>query len=191
MPIRATPGDYQFQAQAGTVTIAAELTGHSLPTADGPLTTEDFIAVEVALFGPSGARLLISSGDFSLRLNPKKSPLPSHPFGAVFSSLKDPEWVPPETDGKSADPRSKTSVNSGGKEKGEAGSTPPVVKIPVPVMRAMAQRVQKAALPEGDRALPQAGLVFFGYHGKTTNLQSIELIYDGPAGKAVLQLHRP
>ena len=64
------------------------------------------------------------------------------------------------------------------------------MKIPVPVMRAMAQRVQKAALPEGDRALPQAGLVFFGYRGKTANLQSVELVYEGPAGKATLELQK-
>src|SRR2546426_388171 len=32
IPPRATPADYQSQAQAGTVTIAAEFTGHSLPT---------------------------------------------------------------------------------------------------------------------------------------------------------------
>src|SRR5438445_6532088 len=94
IPPRATPADYQFQATAGTTTIAAEFTGHSMPTGEGPLTSEDFVAVEVALYGASGARLTISSGDFSLRLNGKKAPLPSHPFGAVFSSLRDPEWVP-------------------------------------------------------------------------------------------------
>jgi hypothetical protein len=52
----------------------------------------------------------------------------------------------------------------------------------------MAQRVQKAALPEGDRTLPQAGLIFFQYRGKTQSIHSIELIYVGPAGKATLTL---
>jgi hypothetical protein len=56
------------------------------------------------------------------------------------------------------------------------------------VQRAMAQRVQRASLPEGDRPLPKAGLIFFQYRGKTQNLQSLELIYDGPAGKATLKL---
>jgi hypothetical protein len=52
----------------------------------------------------------------------------------------------------------------------------------------MAQRVQKASLPEGDRALPQAGLIFFQYRGKAQGIHSIELIYAGPAGKATLTL---
>ena len=52
----------------------------------------------------------------------------------------------------------------------------------------MAQRVQKASLPEGNRDLPQAGLLFFQFRGKEKNLQSIELLYDGPPGKATLKL---
>jgi hypothetical protein len=52
----------------------------------------------------------------------------------------------------------------------------------------MAKSVQKAVLPEGDRALPQAGLIFFSYRGKTKGITSIELIYAGPAGKATLPL---
>jgi hypothetical protein len=52
----------------------------------------------------------------------------------------------------------------------------------------MAQRTQKAALPLGDRALPQAGLIFFQYRGKAKSIQSVELIYSGSAGKATLKL---
>ena len=49
----------------------------------------------------------------------------------------------------------------------------------------MEQKVQKASLAEGDRPLPQAGLIFFEHRGKTT---SAELIYSGPTGKAILTL---
>src|SRR3981081_1860255 len=66
LPPRATPGDYQSQVQAGTVTIAAEFTGHSLATLEGPLTTEDYVAVETALFGPPDAQIKISAQHFSL-----------------------------------------------------------------------------------------------------------------------------
>jgi len=54
--------------------------------------------------------------------------------------------------------------------------------------RTMEQRVQKAALLEGERALPQAGLLFFEFRGKGKSVRSAELIYDGPAGKASLAL---
>ena len=167
------------------MTIAAEFTGHSLPTLEGPLTTEDYVSVETALFGPAGAQLKISAADFSLRVNGKKTPLASQPYGLIVTSLKDPEWVPPEPPA----PKSKSSIGGGGQGQGDSNAPPAPVKIPIPVQRAMAQRVQRASLPEGGRALPQAGLIFFQYRGKAQNLQSVELLYDGPAGKATLKLH--
>jgi hypothetical protein len=183
IPPRAAPSDYLTHAQAGAVTIAAEFTGHAVPTAEGPLSTEDYVGVEVAFFGPAGARTTLSSEDFSLRVNGKKTPVPSVPYGMVFASLKDPEWEPPASE---TTKKSKTSVGGGGQ--GESNEPPPPVKIPVEVRRAMSQRVQKAALPGGDRALPQAGLIFFQYRGKTTGIHSLELVYSGPAGKATLAL---
>jgi hypothetical protein len=43
-------------------------------------------------------------------------------------------------------------------------------------------------MQEGDRPLPQAGLLFFLYHGKVENIRSLELIYSGAAGNATLTL---
>jgi hypothetical protein len=183
MPPRATPADYQAQAQAGTATVAAEFAGHSIPTPQGTLTTEDYVAVETGLFGPPGARIKLSSGDFTLRINGKKTPLPSQPYGLVIGSVKDPEWEPPVPAGS----KSKNSVSTG-KEERDPNTPPPPVQIPIEVQRAMAQRVQKAAFPEGDRTLPQAGLIFFQYRGKAQGIHSIELIYTGPTGKATLTL---
>jgi hypothetical protein len=54
--------------------------------------------------------------------------------------------------------------------------------------RAMSEHVQAAALPEGDRALPVAGLIFFHYNGTDKSVHSVELIYNGPAGKATIAL---
>ena len=182
MPPRATPGDYPAQAQAGTVTVAAEFMGHSVPRLEGPLTTDDYVVVETGLFGPPGAHLQLSLDDFSLRINGKKTPLPSQPYELVAQSLKDPEWAPPEQ----AQPKSKTKLGSGGGQ--SDNSPPPPVHIPIELQRAMAHHVQKASLPQGDRPLPVAGLIFFQYHGKTQNIHSLELIYAGPAGKATLTL---
>ena len=190
MPPRATPGDYQAQAPAGTVTVAAEFMGHAILTPEGvTYTTEDYVAVETGLFGPPGARLKISSDDFSLRILAKKmKPLPSQPFGAVFKSLKDPEWEDAAAVElkKEKDSKGSSGISTGGKSQ---DSSPPVApKMPLPLRRAMEQRVEKCVLPEGDRALPQAGVIFFPYHGKVESIHAIELIYDGPAGKATLRL---
>ena len=183
LPARVSPSEYQAQAKAGTLTIAAEFAGHAVPTAEGPLSSEDFVTVELAIYGPPEARAQISLEDFSLRLNGKKQPLTPQPYGVVLSSLKDPEWAPPEPP---AGKGGKTSLNSGGGQ-GDSGPPPPV-KVPFDVQRAINQRATKAALPLGDRALPVAGIVFFSYRGKTKNLSSVELLYSGPAGKATLAL---
>jgi len=184
LPPRATPAEYQTVAKAGDLTIAADFVGHSLPVQQGnTLSTEDYVVVELGLYGAAGARLKLSAEDFSLRINGKKTALSTQPYGLVLSNVKDPEWEPPaSTSGKS-----KTSVAGSGKEAGD-NSPPPPVKVPIEVQRAMAKNVQKAVLPEGDRALPVAGLIFFQYRGKVKGINSIELIYAGPAGKATLAL---
>jgi hypothetical protein len=184
IPARATPADYQAHAEAGSVTIAAEFKGHTIPTKEGLLTTEEYIVVEAALFGPGGARTNISIDDFSLRINGKKTPLPSQSGVLVFKSVKDPEWEPPVK----AEKAGKTSIGGSGKGGQEPGALPPVVHVPIELQRAWSQRVQKVSLAEGDRALPQAGLIFFKYGGKTKSLASIELIYSGAGGKATLAL---
>jgi len=191
MPPRATPGDYQAQAPAGTVTVAADFLGHAILTPDGATyMMDDYVAVETGLFGPSGARLKISSADFSLRILAKKKmkPLPSEPFGGVLKSLKDPEWEDTAAIElkKAKDEKGSGGISTGGQNQ---DNTPPVApKMPLPMRRAMEQRVEKCVLPEGDRSLPQAGVIFFPYHGKAETIHAVELIYDGPAGKATLKL---
>ena len=181
MPPRATPADYQAHTQAGTVTLAAEFMRHSVPTPEATYSTEDFVIVEAGLFGPPQARLKLSIGDFSLRINGKKMASPSQPYGLSFSSLKDPEWEPP-----SKPKTDKPTLDAGGGKADD--SFKPIIRMPIELKRTMQQRVQRASMPEGDRALPAAGLLFFEYRGKPESIRSLELIYSGPAGKATLAL---
>jgi hypothetical protein len=187
MPPRAAPSEYQAQAQAGTVTIAAEFMGHAVPTPEQTVAAEDYVVVEAGLFGSPGARSTLARGDFSLRINGKKIASPSEPYELVFKSLKDPEWVPPEQPEES---KSKSSISTGGGGGGGGAGQPPPAppKMPFPLRRAMEQHVQKAAMQEGDRPLPQAGLLFFLYRGKVESIHSLELIYSGSAGNATLTL---
>jgi hypothetical protein len=186
LPPRVAPADYQAQAHAGTFTIAADFVEHGIPTPQGAFSTEDYVVVETGLYGPPEARLKLSANDFSLRINGKKVPLPSQPFGLVFSSAKDPSWEPPELPSS----KSKTGISTGGGGDQGGSNTPPApVHMPMPLQHAMNLKIQKAALPEGDRALPQAGLLFFSYRGLSKGIYSVELIYNGPAGKATLSLH--
>jgi hypothetical protein len=182
MPPRAAPADYQAHIQAGTLTLAAEFMGHAVPTPEAPYSTEDFVIVEAGLYGPPQARIKMSIGDFSLRINGKKVALPSQPYGLAFSSLKDPEWEPPSK----SKGESKPTLDASGTKADD--SFKPIVHMPIELKRTMQQRVQRASLPEGDRALPQAGLLFFEYRGKPEGIRSIELVYSGPAGNATLAL---
>ena len=179
MPPRTAPAEYQAQAKVGSVTIAAEFMGHAVPTPQATFSSEEYVAVETGVFGTPEARIKLAIEDFSLRINGKKAPLSSQPYELVFKSLKDPDWEPP------AKEKSKTSFGTGG-DKGDAAPAP--VHMPIELRRVMEQRVQKASLPGGERALPQAGLIFFQFRGKTENIRSLELLYDGPAGKATLTL---
>lgn len=174
---RSTPADYQAQAKAGDYTLAADFVSHAVPTAHGTFKSEDFVVVEVAVFGAAGAKLVLAFSEFSLKVNDRKMPIPAQPNGAVLRSLSDPEWSPPKVEDD--------------KQKRQPGDPPPAApKMPFALRRAMEQKVQKAALPEGDRALPIAGLLFFPFRGKDESIRSVELLYTGSAGSATLTFER-
>lgn len=179
IPPRATPADYQYHAQAGTLTVAAEFTGHSVGTPAGTLTTDDYVVVEAGVFGPAGARTKLSAGDFAIRVNGKK-PENAQQYEVVVRTLRDLELEPTASEQKS-----KTSIGTGGQNE---SSTPAPYRVPDELRHEWRQRLQKASLPEGDRALPQAGLLYFPYRGKTEKVRSIELIYTGPAGQCTMAL---
>ncbi len=183
MPARATPSDYQAHAQAGPLTIGAEFFQHTVPTPKGLLATEEYVVVEAGVFGPAGMKVTLNYRDFSLRVNSKKNPQPSEPYMNVFKSLKDPEWESPDAAAKG----SKTSLNASGNGQGQS-EAPKVVHPPFNLQREWNQRLEKEAFPEGERPLPQAGLLFFVYRGKASGIHSLELIYNGPAGKATFEL---
>ncbi len=186
IPARAAPTDYAGRANVGKFTIAAEFTGHSVPTSQGPLTSEDYLSVEVAVFGPADAKLKVSPEDFSLRINGAKKPMPITHVEMLYKSLKDPEYIPAEP----LEKKSKGGMSTGGGDKGGGADSAPPSPPPIPfeVKRNIAQRAQKAALIEGERPLPVAGILFFQSGKNTKGIKSVELIYEGPAGKVRVAL---
>jgi hypothetical protein len=176
--------------QAGKYTIAAEYDGHSIPDPQSTLTNEEFVVVEVGLFGPPDARLALSYTDFSLRMNGKKTPYPAKGYELVFKDLKDPGYEGPGAPESNSSKSQKTTLNTGGGggnngKDPDPNYLPAIVHIPIAITRGWEQRVQKASLPEGERPLPVAGLIFFEHRGK---VNSVELIYNGPAGKVTIPL---
>ncbi len=182
---RGSAAEYTARGQAGKVTIAAEFTGHGIPTEQQPLVSEEYVGVEVALFGPPDGHLTITATDFSLKINGKKTALESQPWGLVAKEIKDPEWMPPEP----VEEKSKGGLSGSGGGARQPGDPPPLPpKVPVELLRSWQQLLKKCALAEGDRALPQAGMLFFHLRGKLEKIKSVELVYGGPAGKAAVRL---
>ena len=160
MPPRTAPTEYQTHMKVGEVTIAAEFAGHGWATAQGPLSSEDYVVVETGLFGAAGTRVKLSVDDFSLRINGKKTPLRSQPYGLVLSSLEG------SGVGAAGPSRVKKSSLDGGGDSGGRATTRRWCPRSRSRYSAPWSSVPKVALPEGDRALPVAGLIFFQYRGK-------------------------
>jgi hypothetical protein len=188
LPPRVAATEYQAHAQAGSIMIGAEFDAHSIPTADHIYSSDDYIVVEAAFFGPAGAHLTLSRDDFSLRIAGRKAPLPSEPFEVVMRSLKDPEWNPPKADDDSKSKNGLTTGNDGSDNITNPKLPPLPPKMPFPLKRAMELTVRTSMMEQGDRTLPQAGLLFFHYGGKPENIRGLELDYSGAAGKATLDL---
>jgi hypothetical protein len=162
--------------------MGGEFDGHSIPTLESTLTADEFVTVEVGIFGAPGAHAFITATDFSLRIN-GKDPIPSEGFAALSRNLRDPFWIPPNQQAKE---KSRGGISAGGQ--GDPGSTPAPVHIPPEMERAMRLQVQGASLPEGDRALPIGGLLFFRYSGDQKGVHKVELIYEGAAGKGKINI---
>jgi hypothetical protein len=184
IPPRAAPADYQFHKQVGTLTIAAEFTGHAVGTPEGTLTSDDYVVTEMAMYGPPDARAQLAAADFSLRVNGGKKSIASQPYELVVKTLRDFQLEPTAAEQKEKS-GSGSAISTGGQS---SSSTPPPYRVPDAVRHEWRQRLQKASLPEGGRALPQAGLIYFPYRGKTEKIQSLELTYAGPAGQFTIAL---
>ena len=182
IPARHSAAEYIGHGKVGALTIGGDFDGHDIPTLESTLTAEDYVTVEVGVFGAPGAHAIISATDFSIRINGKKSPIPSEGFAALSRNLRDPSWTPPDQKDKQ---KSRGGINTGGEQQ---DNTPPVIHIPPEMERAMRQQVGAAALPEGDRALPVAGLLFFKYSGQAKGIHEVELVYEGSAGKGSIKL---
>jgi hypothetical protein len=186
--------DYQVHIQMEAVSLGAEYLVQSLPTAKGTLDAKDYLVVEVGFFGPAMSRLKISSDHFSLRINGRAAPIVTQTPGMVADSISFPTQRPHLESAGTVEAGNGTIM---------VGPKPPVSRIPgdrndpldQPTVTQekekedlVANRVQSVSLREGEQMLPCSGLIYFPYRGKTKSIHSLELLYDGPMGKASLKL---
>lgn len=199
--VKADAGQYFAHATLDKgYSIGADFLGKYLPVPGATVYSDEYIFVEVALFGAPGRKIDIHTGQFVLKINGRE--LKSRPPGMVTLEDNFPEMVArPEI------------VMDGGVGNGEAQVGGPETKqrfpgddpahtphrIPQASTDPSQGQVSKSGktpdeivkaseLPEGSHALPLAGYLFFVYEGKLKKIKHAELEYTGPLGGASLTL---
>lgn len=194
---RTKISDYPAHAKLPAMEIGAEYLLNSIPLAKGMYIAKDHLVLEVAIFPSTHTGVIVSTSQFTLRVNSKTILYPDSP-GAVAASLKYPDWQTRPT---------MTAEAGAGNGSVILGAPPPVARFPgdhradrLPVPRVpeppdptgepkaaeqpIEVRIAAAALPEGPSQKPVKGFLFFPFSGKTKSIRSLDLICDvGESGR--------
>jgi hypothetical protein len=183
--------DYEAHAQWKDLAIGAEYMVHSFAGEGVTYIAKDYLVVEVALYPPKGESFKVDPHAFSLRVNGAKRPILPVPSSFVASMLSHQDW--------STGPRLEGSAGSGpadvifGRPRptqvpgGQGTGTPLPPRAPAPDPPGGIERkprvtaeelVVKVALPDGTRAGPVSGFLYFPYKGKVSSIKAVDLLYD-------------
>lgn len=195
---RPRAADYPHNADLGRASIGAEYHGRAYESASGRFFAQDFLIVEVALF-PGPTSMELSPSHFRLRLNGKGPELLPVTPGTVALAIRNPDQYEQRPRVVAGGGVGGGQVIFGRPRPVERFPSDPEARIPGPAgtrqagpdeeAAAAAEAAERFALlrleaPGGGAA----GLVYFHWRGKHSKLKKIELIYDGPAGRAALRL---
>ncbi len=192
IPARPAPADYQAQATAGPLSLAADFQGRTVP-APSAFILKSHLVVEIAIFTRD---FQFNTGHFTLKLN-GKIPVLAQTAGMVGGSLKYPNWEGDKGITASAGlgnanvilGRQNTPRFPG--DRRNEPTRPPGSPAPTPSEQpefAPWDWVEKLAWADGPGKGPAAGLLYFPFQGNLAKLKSIELVYNGPEGPATLAL---
>ena len=180
--------------------VGADFLGKYLPVSGMTIYSDEYIFVEVALFGPASRRVDFQNGQFSLKIN-GTTLMPQAP-GLVTVTNNFPEMsAQPQIvlDGGVGDGQ----IEIGGHDRkprfpGDDPSHTPTARTQAPTDASNGQvppnptkpddLVRSAEFPTGSHELPVGGYLFFHYEGKLKKIKHAELSYQGPLGSATLVL---
>lgn len=195
-------GSSQYLAHADLaqhVSIGADFLGRYLPIAGTTIYSDEYLFVEVAFFGPKGARAEFKPDQFSLTINgtalvPQPPGMVTLWNGALEMNPR-PQVVAGAPGGGSieiGDPTRKPRFP--GDDPAHTPTTP-VPQVPTDPSGGQVKKTQNpddvvraAELPQGSHVLPVAGYLFFAHEGKLKKIKRAELHYKGPLGDATLTL---
>lgn len=185
--------DYPAQAQGCDVALGAEYLVRSVSYEGRAFDTGDYLAIEVALFPPKDGAVEVSSSQFALRINGKKSLLYAQAPGLVAASVKYPDWEQrPELTGTVGMGDSGVIIGQrrtvgrfpGDRRDADArGPRPSQVPVPTPAgvetqpLPTAEDAINGTALPAGRFPGPVSGHLYFAYKGKTKKIKSLELVW--------------
>ena len=185
---------YDVHTQAGSLTLGAEFMVHSFGAGEQTFIAEDYLVVEAALFPPKGGSVELDPAKFTLRINGKKTVLSAQSPSMVAASLNHPEWRYRQGRGATAD-LGAGGVNVGLGYPGQTSPFPgaPQSRLPAPPRAPdpgvpggldpkepvkAEEVVMETALPAGLHKGPVSGFLFFAWHGKTSSIKSLELLWN-------------
>jgi hypothetical protein len=196
---RSAPSEYPVQAVLARATVAAEYGSRAISQPDDSYHVGNYLVVEVAFFPEKGRAMALSAGEFRLRLNQATRELTAQSPGLVAGAIRNPGWEqyrgvqasggvgpggvvlggPPRVERFPGDPEARRPTQPRAPD--QTGERPSPT-------RSAAEAVEKYALRDGPVSTARSGLLYFYWEGKVKSLKSIQLVYDGVAGKAVLKL---
>lgn len=198
---REKASDYPEHARLADREIGVEYLVHSIPVERGVLVAPDYLVVEVAVFPLTLAGVNVSAGEFTLRINGKKTPVYAQSPGMVAASLKYPDY-------ERTRPRLVAQAGPviiGGSQPVARFPGDPSARRPPPVAQApdapdrgatekeaelpIEEQVARAALADEHTTRPRRGVLFFPYQGKTKSIRSLELVYEPGEGAAPVKIH--
>ena len=200
--VRAKISDYPRMMKLDKADVGAEFHAHTLPVGDvdgkSPLFAGDYLVIEIAIYPAPFVRMQVNPAHFTLRLNGKKVVEPQS-AGMVVRSMKSSRTITPvlsigsgpgevTVGGPQQQPRFPGDPTGSGQPRRSPvpeEEHPGVEKVPEPKIEELvpARELRNEIVDK-----PVAGYLFFPYEGKLKALKSIELIYDGPAGKGKVGL---
>ncbi len=186
---RAKASEYPVHGTVGDLELGAEYFLHSIPSARGMLFAQDYLVVEVAIFGPSKLPFSTGPGRFHLRVNNGKMLLATDSATFVIASMKHEDWNGERPHFEVGAGMGDTGVTigrptSGGRLPDSSDSRNRKTAGP----QFFEEWLPQAELIDIQKKLPVSGMLFFPYTGKVKAIKKLELLYEGPEGSAALLL---
>jgi hypothetical protein len=202
---RDKAADWPANAALDKVELGAEYMVHSVTRGEEYAVVRDYLVVEVAIYPVKPNRIEVSHQHFTLRINGRKNPIFPQSPGMVAAGMKYDDWERRpslEASGGMNDTgvivgRPRNTERFPGDPRPGQQRLPKPPTAPAPEDRSGVERTPKktpdeiviaAGLEEGFTPKPIRGYLYYAFKGKPSSVKSVQLLYRGPSGEAVLKL---